>query len=213
MHNKVEDFTALTGRQIVAAYNVANHLLGKDGESEVKKFKNNTEAVARLTKIRDELAAMHGYAQLTELEDGKFEWIVEKPQPPKAPVADPGAARVGATTLDLTQQLHLLKETNPKRPGSRAHGTFDVYFHLVNDTEAETVPTGADFVDAMVEAGYTRKLALSTLHWDIDHGFVRLGSTPQEEIAAPEEMTQEDPLPTTEEESAAIIKAESAGEE
>jgi len=188
MPNTVDDFTSLTMAQLTAAYNAAQPLLGRSEEDFVKKFRDAKTGVARLEKARDELLQMHGHAVLREGEDESLVWGTEKPSAAKTP-AEEGAPRVGATTLDLSAQLHLLVSNNPKRPGSRAFDTFVIYEKVVGDVEAESVATGESFVKAMVDAGYSRKLALSTLHWDRDHGYICLGPLP--ETTASESTTEE----------------------
>ena len=192
MPNIVEDFTGLTMAQLTAAYNAAQPLLGRSEDDFVKKFRDAKTGVARLEKARDELMQMHGHAVLRETEDETLVWETEKPSAAK-PASDDGAPRTGVTTLDLTAQLHLLVSNNPKRPGSRAFDTFVIYEKVVGDAEAEAVATGESFVKAMVDAGYSRKLALSTLHWDMDHGYICLGPLPEkstEEPAATEEKSE-----------------------
>ena len=75
------------------------------------------------------------------------------------------AAVGGLTTLELTHRIEVLVE-NPKRKGSRAHAVFSLY---------RTGMTGEEFVRAVIAAGHDRRVALSNLHWDLDHGFIHLG--------------------------------------
>lgn len=178
MPNTIDDFTGLTMAQLTTAYNAAQSLLGRTEEDHVKKFRDSKTGVARLEKLREGLVQMHGHAVLREQEDESLSWEVERPSAAK-PEKEQGASRTGATTLDLSAQLHMLVSNNPKRPGSRAFDTFALYEKVVGDVEAESVATGEHFVKAMVNAGYSRKLALSTLHWDVAHGYICLGPLPE----------------------------------
>ncbi len=146
---------ALSLNQIVDAFNAAQELLGRD--SGVKKFSDKKTGLARLEKAQAELVAMHGQAELVSDEKG-VRWDVES-----------RAARAEArtlSTLNLSAALTILSEQNPKRPNSRSREIFDLYTGC---------KTGEDYVAAMVKAGHPRKLALSALHWDTAHGFVKLG--------------------------------------
>ena len=172
MHTRIEDLLGLTSPQLVSAYNAGQIILGRSEDDFVKKFRDHKTGVARLEKITADIEQMHGFSELQRTEDGQLIWSTEKPH---AVAIAEKAAHSGSTTLDLSVQLFLLAPANPKRPGTRAYDTFIVYQKLCEDTEAEVVPTGDIFIEAMIAAGYSRKLALSTLHWDIDHGFIRLG--------------------------------------
>lgn len=149
-------FDQLTSSELVAAYNSAQTLLGRESDSHVKKFSDKKTAVARLERVQKELVAMHGQAQLVRKDD-VLVWDTDTRQPSQRPML---------STLDLTAQLRVLSEVNPKRPGARAHALFALY---------DGVNTGEEYVTKLVAAGYSRKLALSTLHWDTERGFVRLG--------------------------------------
>ena len=196
MPNTVSDLTSLTPKQLVAAHNAGQNVLGKDEDSHVKKFRDAKTGIARIEKLTEEILEMHGYAALKELEDGGYEWVTEKPPIPKTTenkAVVEAVARVGATTLDLTLPLHLRVDRNPKKNPSRAYDTFRLYSPLFEETEdKDRSVTGQDFVDAMVEAGFTRKLALSTLHWDIDHNFIHLGHVPVEVVEEEPEEESED---------------------
>lgn len=87
-------------------------------------------------------------------------------------VAEPAPATSvgGLTTLELSHRIEVLVE-NPKRKGSRARSVFDLY---------RTGQTGEEFVLAVIAAGMDRRVALSNLHWDIDHGFIYLGADVKE---------------------------------
>ena len=178
------DNTAVSRDRLVLAYNAAQDLLGRDAESHVRKFRDSTKAVMSVQRVRDELVAMHGYAALLEQDDGSVTWSTERPAPaaPQSASTDessvdqpesqesatvvPEKARVGKSTIDLSKPLTVLSDRNPKRAGSRAHEAFELYTGC---------STGEEYAVAMEKAGKSRKDALSNLHWDIAHKFVRLG--------------------------------------
>jgi hypothetical protein len=177
----------MTMSDIVAAYNAAQLLLGRDDQ--VKKFKNMKTAVERLDRAQQDLLAMHGYVALEETTDDEtgvstYVWITEKPTPPASERKEGNAStgpRVGTTNLDLDQVLTILSPANPKRPGSRAHDVYRIYALAASAAERNEVPfTGEYYTNYMFGYGHSRKLALSTLHWDIDHGYVALGPVPSE---------------------------------
>ena len=153
MPNTVSDLTSLTPKQLVAAHNAGQTVLGKDEDSFVKKFRDAKTGVARIEKLSEEILAMHGYAALKEREDGSYEWVTEKPQITRTVenrAVVEAAARVGATTLDLSLPLNLLVTSNPKKNPSRAYNTFLLYAPLFENTEdTDRVPTGQDFVEMM----------------------------------------------------------------
>lgn len=171
MKTIIEDLSVLTDTEAVNVFNFAQELLGRTDNDHVKKFKNQKIASARLVKAQDELQKMHNFAKVVRNEDNTLEWILVKPEPPKTDKVD--TQRVGSTNLDLNQQLVLIHVGNPKRVGSRAHVVYEVY-HTALKRNPEA--TGEMYIKDMEIVGFTRKLALSTLHWDIDHGFVKLGT-------------------------------------
>lgn len=158
----------ITNAQLVELYNKGLLLLGKSEEDFQKKFRDRATAEKRLTKLQEELLNMHGIAELKS-QDDVLEWVTEKPKTNGKPAAtEEEQPRTSRTNLPVGLPLTVLHESNPKRMGSRAHETFEIY-------RDESVKTGEDFVKVMMEKGYPRKLAMSTLHWDIDHGYVALG--------------------------------------
>lgn len=184
MPNVIHDYNTLATTQLLAAFNSAQDTLGRDKDSHLKRLKDHKTGIDRVMRAHEELVNMHGYAELELLDAEHARWIIERPQPAKAATTNDAAknaaeGRVGATTIDLSEPLHLLVEINPKRQASRAHTTFEIYFALFEhgEDEAPPQPTASDYVEAMLAAGYDRKLALSTLHWDLDHEFIRLGES------------------------------------
>lgn len=79
-------------------------------------------------------------------------------------VVDPAAVRPDHTMLALDRRIRVLVD-NPKRNGSRAHALFEMY---------QDGMTGAQYVQAVINAGLPRRVALDSLHWDLRHGYVRL---------------------------------------
>ena len=164
----IEDFSILTSPQIVEAYNNGQLKLGRNDLDFAKIFRDHKTGVERLSKIHKELVNMHGYARLFVRDDKSLIWSTIKPEEPiirKFPKTD---HKIGATTLSLQSQLVLLIPSNPKRVGTIAHVIYEMYSSLPSEA------TGEDFVKIMVSEGYSRKLAMSTLHWDIDHDYIKL---------------------------------------
>jgi len=194
----IKDFTELNASQMVSAFNAAQILLGRAEDTFVKKFRNTETAISRLDKTVDELVKMHGIAILT-ITDDTLMWELKKPTPkPEEKAKTPKAS---ATSLDLDAEIHLLVDTNPKRANSRSSLTFEIYLELAGSEKPEM--TGNDYVEAMIKAGFDRKLALSTLHWDQDHGFIQIGSTPEAEpvqTTEGDEKIEEQDLPQREDE-------------
>jgi hypothetical protein len=187
----------ISNPQLVDLYNRGILLLGKGEEDTLKKFRDRATAEKRLNKLQEELENMHGIAEVTE----DLQWVIEKPKKngngngntPEEPRV------VTRTNLPLSEPLTVLHEGNPKRANSRSFETFALYRH-------ESVKTGENYVNLMVENGYPRKLAMSTLHWDIQHGYIRLGS--EEDNAPAQETAPETPAETTAEEAPADTQAE-----
>lgn len=183
------DFATLSLATLVRSYNTVAAALG---ETEVRKFSDKPGAVKRLHNIivralEAQLAVMYdadgsvasvGAPVLEESSstDGvpSDDTFVE----PKDDVtlqnvqtdgttttAEPTSTAKLATTLDLTAKVKILV-ANPKRAGSRAHAVFALY---------ADGQTGQQFVDAVVAAGHPVRVALTNLHWDLDHGFIYLG--------------------------------------
>lgn len=166
-----DTLTYISDDDLVQLYNEGKELLGSEGSLRHFQSRNIGESVIRAMMAA--LKSMHGFSclDLDRDESGElgYKWIVEKPVQKKS---DPVSSRESQTTLDLDLPLRILTTANPKRADSRAWQTFEVYRSLPHDA------TGEEYVGAMVAAGYTRRLALSTLHWDIGKGFVRLGEPP-----------------------------------
>jgi hypothetical protein len=180
MPNIIHDYSVLTTTQLLVAFNTAQDTLGHDEDAHLKRLRDHKTGIDRVMRAHEELVNMHGYAELELLDSEHARWIIERPRQQEQTAARPTDGRIGATTIDLSEHLHLLVESNPKRAASRAHDTFRIYFALFEhgEDEAPPHPTGSDYVEAMLAAGYDRKLALSTLHWDLDHDFIRLGEKP-----------------------------------
>ena len=169
------NISELTSTELVDAYNLCQNLLGKTLDSHISKFRDLKTGVSRVTKSKDELTNMYGYASLEKSETNRIIWITEKPlNSVKSTVS---------SNLKLDEELTVLVDINPKRPTSRAHSTFLLY---------SVSKTGSEFIQKMLEAGYDRKLALSTLHWDIEHGYISLGE--QDHIDPTEDTEAKQPV-------------------
>lgn len=195
--NTRPDFALNPMAALVVAYNLCAAELERPA---VNKFSDKATALKRLSAILDDVEAA-GLA-VSYLPNGAIEGIVRKdsisPTPAEVQVVEgaqegklgtgwdhPDGQKLlaktedlvteapktestvgGLTTLELTHRIEVLVE-NPKRKGSRARTVFDLY---------RTGQTGEEFVAAVIAAGMDRRVALSNLHWDIDHGFVYLGA-------------------------------------
>lgn len=198
----IESLDTLTPAQKIAAHNHGQALLGYGEEKFVKKFRDHATADRRLAKVREDLEKMHGYAELI-VDDGQPRWRTERPKEVVASEpGDPAAElkRASTTKLPLGEMLHVMCDGNPKRPSSRSFLTFELY-------SADGVVTGEDFIAAMEARGYSRRLAMSTLHWDLDKGYIQLGGKPDDTIVATiaglEHPDPSDPRPMAPSEEAA----------
>jgi len=167
-----EDLEELTNAQLTKIYNLGQDLLGRGEDSYARKFRDAKTGVDRVRKLRVSIVEMHKNAQLAENSQGDLSWELTAPS-----VSSTSAGRkIGTTTLNLGGVLTVLK-SNPKRPGTRAWKTYELYEATIAKAELSgSTATGEDFVSTMIENGYSRNLALSTLHWDIDHGYISLVS-------------------------------------
>ena len=157
---------------MVDVYNQGQHLLGRDDH--VAKFRDRKTGESRLGKLHEELVKMHGHAQLTmDPEEQKASWTLTVPE------KEEGATH--HSTLPLEKEIMVLATGNPKRVGTRSHDTFNIYYKA-------GVVTGEDYVAAMIEAGYTRRLAMSSLHWDLDKGYISFGGAALSEGSAVDEI-------------------------
>ena len=168
----IEDLSELRPSQLATAHRLAQELLGQDVCT--ARFRDGNAAVDAVSLVRQRLLKMYGWADLLLSESGEVSWQVDRPRvrpdaerPRVSP--DPGA-RVSTTPLPTYLRLTVHSLSNPKRPGTRAWETFELYWRRDPDERF----TGESFVARMVRAGYSRRLALSTLHWDIKRGFVSL---------------------------------------
>jgi hypothetical protein len=129
--------------------------------------------------IADAVASNPELAAMVMVEDG---FVPPTEDPTLTNVQTDGAKTVaepvksetsvgGLSTLELTHRIEVLVE-NPKRKGSRARQVFDLY---------RTGQTGEEFVQAVIAAGFDRRVALANLHWDLDKGFVFLGEVSEGE--------------------------------
>lgn len=190
--NTRPDFALNPMAALVVAYNTVAAVLTVPT---VNKFSDKATAVKRLNAVID-LAEEAGYT-FSYLPNGAIDKIsdpapavnphaasnqlisdavaanpelaamvkVDLPVEPTNPGAEPASVG-GLTTLELSHRIEVLVE-NPKRKGSRARMVFDLY---------RTGATGEEFVQAVIDSGLDRRVALSNLHWDIDHGFIYLGA-------------------------------------
>lgn len=170
----IESLDTLTPAQKVAAHNHGQALLGYGEEMFVKKFRDHAAADRRLAKVREELEKMHGYAELL-VDDGQPRWRTERPR--EIVAAPSEAKRASTSSLPLGDMIHIMCDGNPKRPSSRSWLTFELY-------SAPGVVTGEDFIAEMEKRGYSRRLAMSTLHWDIGKGYIQLDGKPDDTIVA-----------------------------
>lgn len=189
------DFATLSLSTLVRSYNTVAAALG---ETEVRKFSDKPGAVKRLHNII--VRALEAGALVNYAEDGSVRQVTmlnssgdsalvpdtindgvnSADEPalqtrvqmlggygPTVGVETPETAPAAklATTLDLTAKIKILV-ANPKRAGSRAHAVFALY---------ADGQTGQQFVEAVVAAGHPVRVALTNLHWDLDHGFIYLG--------------------------------------
>lgn len=160
-------YESMTGSELLAEYNkIAEQL----NEPIVKRFADRKSAIRRLTAIKTrfeetvekecERASEELFAQLEAP-------VVEAPvvEAPKKPIA-PGRGR--KTRVDLTRKVTIvvdpMRPTNPKRKGTRAWDIFELY--------GSRPIRGDVYLRKVREAGYTQKLAIDSLRWDLDHGFV-----------------------------------------
>ena len=193
----MEDITTQTTKPTVAqmliSYNSAAKILGV---AQLEKWRKPEQAETKTRWLLGELKKTHPNATLRD------DFTVDVGTAPTAPATSspktprttkaPKAPVAGRSTIDTRAELVVLAKTNPKRAGSRSHGTFELY---------DGCATGEDYIAKMIAAGHDRKLAMSSLHWDTQHHFIRIGT----EVAAPAAATtagsvQEgaDPAPTTE---------------
>jgi hypothetical protein len=155
--------------QLVSAYGLAQELLGCNPEPIPIGTRKREIILGRLAIAQNDLLKMYGHAEVGLDYDGNVTWVTEK-------LANTDKKRTGfRTSLNLQAHMALLVSKNPKMNGTRAHAIFEVYFSLPG-IGTDNPPTVELYVDILMIEGYTRKLALSTLHWDINHNFISLGS-------------------------------------
>lgn len=89
-------------------------------------------------------------------------------QPPQSQV-DAGAAKKApgerVPAFPLTAKITILKDANPKRPGTQAHTKWGLYMNC---------KTVGDVVEAFKAAKYPRRKAMSALRWDSSHEFIKI---------------------------------------
>lgn len=88
-----------------------------------------------------------------------------------APAAKPA---VQARSFPDTAKITVVAETNPKRPGTKAHAKWQLY------AKAKTV---GDVIAAFVAAKHPKRRALSALRWDEAHGFIKIEGFTKEPAA------------------------------
>ena len=180
----------LADDQLVSLYRSAVEMMGS--ESGLVRFPSRNIAEAVIGKCRTKLERMFGYAVIelcrTPLKgDGRITpmWVTRTI--PKLTSAVPGKKKKTSTNLETTQSLYLLCSICPKRPGTRAWEIYQIYLSLPG-IGTENPPTGENFLEEVVELGFPRRLALASLHWDIEHGFVRLGPSLAEDTPSRDEI-------------------------
>ena len=164
--NIVADDGVLDTAQIVQLVNEASALLGRD-ESSTLRTTRRVYASRCLDRVRAEMVQMYGYAVISE-EGGVLRWETSRPRPP-TPSRVRRGPKSSTSTLPLGEVLTLVATENPKRSDSRAWHTYELYRSLPDGATGET------FIGLMIAHGHSRRLALSTLHWDLERGYVRLG--------------------------------------
>lgn len=172
MTNTRPDFSLNPLNALAVAYNQVALSLGRP---EVKKFADKPTAVKRLNAIVDDAEAQN--MTVVFFPNGAVKYVVDNARTEaakvhEAPVVEPMAEAKPAKVHDRGARTPLALESvieilvpNPKREGSRSHAIFELY---------RPGMTGQQFLDAMEAAGHGRRLGLSTLNWDLDHGFINL---------------------------------------
>jgi hypothetical protein len=162
------NFAELSLSKLADAYNAGKLILG---EATIKKFADKATAVTRVERMAAELTERFGVvAVLTD----DLSWT---PAVDAEAEVETTEAEVETTSADevkkgrgreLQLDMDLIIEPiaiNPKNKGSRAHAIFSLY---------RSGMTVAEFVDAVVAAGYTRKLASSAIRWDSERNYITL---------------------------------------
>lgn len=144
-----------------------------------RKFKNTEEALEVFGETANAMGL--GWSQddkgnivLAEIEETReappAPPVQETPAEEKAPAEASsianltlGGAKNRATPIPITETILVLAKENPKKAGSAAHRKFALY------TDEMTV-------GEFLKAGGTR----IDIKWDLDHGFIALGSQPLE---------------------------------
>lgn len=166
----MSNFASLSLSNLADAYNAARAILG---EQPIKKFSDKTSAVTRVEKIAEALGERFGVgAVLTDDLSWKpaGEAVEENPFAPGGELYEEVAQETAKKRrgreldLDMTQIIHPMS-TNPKNKGSRANAIFALY------RDGQTV---AEFVEAVVAAGFPRKRASSAIRWDSARKFITL---------------------------------------
>lgn len=175
-------YESLTTAELLTRYNSYADALG---ENTVKRFSDRKTAERRLAAIEQRLvtseqrfAETNPLAKVltepvvveTPAEPVVIEPVAAEPVAAEAPVQKkaiaPGRGR--KTSIDLTKkikiQLDPMRPTNPKRKGTRAWDVFELY--------GDKPLTGAAYIKRVREAGYSQKLAVDSLRWDLAHHFI-----------------------------------------
>lgn len=164
----MSDYKSLTTAELLTRYNSYADALG---ENTVKRFSDRKTAERRLVAIEQRLATSEQrFAETNPLAKVLTEPVVAEPVVAESPVQKkaiaPGRGR--KTSIDLTKkikiQLDPLRPTNPKRKGTRAWDVFELY--------GDKPLTGAAYIKRVREAGYSQKLAVDSLRWDLAHHFI-----------------------------------------
>lgn len=165
MDREPVELDSLNKKELTALHNTIQQLLGRDTSHDLVQEFTTVQSALTATEMRlTELSKMYKHIHVLWAQDkGVILYASDKPH------IDATPRNTNITTLDLKLKLIVVAEKNPKRVTTRAGKIFELY------AQNDCGETGEDFVRFMVRAGYTRRLALSTLHWDIRHGFVKLG--------------------------------------
>ena len=67
----------------------------------------------------------------------------------------------------------VVSTTNPKRPGTKAHGKWGLYDEAKKLSKDGTITVG-NMIQAFANAKWPKRRALSALRWDSQHGFIEV---------------------------------------
>ena len=145
----MSNYETMKSAELVATY---NEFAAKLSEKPVNKFSDQKTGIRRLKAIEAR------YEQT-------FPTLVE--EQPEQPVTKK-SSRGRKSTFDHDRRVAVnidpLRSTNPKRPGTRAWKLFELY-----GTSPVRIAT---YIKRVMVAGYSRKLAVDSVRWDLAHNFI-----------------------------------------